>query len=732
MTFGLIGWLRSKYSDLNFEIPIWYPSREQADQREWLVTNGLGGYSAGTVCGSHTRRYHGLLVAALSPPRDRHHILSRVDEIVKIDGKEYQLATNHWASGVVSPTGFKFIESFTTLPQPTWVYELDGHYLIKQICLNWGTNEVYVGYHWLPDQENLPARARIRVRFLAGFRNFHSETRGSSDDRYPQFVSPNHSVVILNESERRLCMAWNRGDYKTEKQWWWDFQWPEESARNLPDTEDLYLVGSLGAQLIEEQELSISASLDRPAKIADCHKAVELVLKRQRQLLRQANLPRTESANVLTLACDQFLVQAPAEPEHALRQHPLQPSGKKASPTPRDIEEQNIQAAKNDIGSLLEETSVIEGYPWFNESGRVAMVSLPGLTLSTRRFDEAKKILTSYANRMINGLMPNRVIEHATEVEKNRTEYGAADVTLWWGWSIHQYFKATKDKEFVRSQLPKLHDAAGHYIRGTSSGIRVDSRDGLLQCANARHEYTWMDTTVAEIPITPRSGKAVEICALWYNFLEAISFLSESVDYKTDSTPELKSIAELCRRSMQKFWNNETLCLYDVIEPATGSHRQPDTSVRPNQILAISLPFRCLDKNQEKLVLTAVEAELFTPFGLRTLSPSDPSYQSTYGCGFPHADQYHRDLSYHQGTVWPWLLGPYCDSLVNVYGAGVETKTRISLVVQPLLKHMLEDVCLGSISEIFDGANPHTAHGAIASAWSVAEAMRWYSWQSKN
>ncbi len=693
MTFGLIGWLKSRYADLNFEIPIWYPSREQADHREWLITNGLGGFTSGTVSGAHTRRYHGLLVAALNVPSDRHHIISRLDEVVTIDGTDYQLATNHWASGVVSPTGFKQIESFTTLPVPTWVYEFGGHYLVKQICLKWGTNEVYVGYHWLPDPENMPEQAEISVRFLAGFRNFHSQVRGSSDDRYPQFVSPKHSVIILNESEKRLCLSWSSGNYQAEKQWWWDFHWPEEAARNLPDTEDLYLVGSVRSVLTADQEFTVAASLDQPVGSANCLQAVEYVLNRQKELLRQANLPRSAKADMLVLASDQFLVSAGG-------QHP-------------------------------DEIAVIEGYPWFGESGRTAMISVPGLTLATRRFDEAKKVIDHYTNRMINGLMPSRLVEYAKEFSQLHTEYGAADITLWWGWSVYQYFKITRDKNFIKTQLPLLLDAAGHYIRGTNSGVRVDSRDGLLVCADARHEYSWMDAKVADIPITPRSGKPVDICSLWYNFLELIQFLAGSVDFQSESLTEIKAIADLCRRSMQKFWNKDALCLYDVIEPASRSHLEPDAAIRPNQILAVAMPYRCLDKHQEKMVLTAVEVELFTPMGLRTLAPADPSYQSMYGCGFTHADQYHRDLSYHQGTAWPWLLGPYCDALVNVFGSTAETKTRISLIIQPLLAHMTEDGCLGSISEIFDGARPHAARGAIAQALSVAEIMRWYAWQVK-
>jgi len=693
MTFGLIAWLKSHYADLNFDIPVWHPAKDQPDSREWLVTNGEGGFSCGTVSGAYTRRYHALLVASLAPPSDRHNILSRVDEIVTVDGVDFQLATNYWASGVVSPTGYRLIESFTTLPVPTWVFELNGHYLIKQIALKPGTNEVHMGYFFVPDSENAPQSAQISVRFLVGYRNFHSQVRGSSADHYVQFVSPNHSVIILNESQKRLCLSWNRGEYQVEKQWWWDFQWPEETARNLPDSEDLFVVGSLTSELNAEKSFSVAASLDQPVALANCSEAVQIILQNQKALLRHANLPRSIPTDMLILAADQFIVDtAPVSPP---------------------------------------EKSVFEGYPWFSECGRSAMVSLPGLTLTTRRFDDAKAIINRYSRQMVNGILPNRVIENAGEYAHPHTEFGAADVTLWWGHAVYQFFEATKDKEFVLRQLPLLFEAAGHYIRGTTGSIRVDSRDGLLRCANSRNECSWMDAKVAESPITPRAGKPVEICALWYNFLQSLLHLAQATDYVNDTAPELQALADLCKNSMQKFWNNDMLCLYDVLEPEYGLHKDKDASFRPNQILAVSLPFRTLEARQEKMVFSAVEAELFTPLGLRTVSPEDQSYQGRYGCGFAHADQYHRDISYHQGTAWPWLIGPYLDALVNVYGNGHETKTRVSQILQPLLTHMQQDAGLGTISEIFDGDEPQQARGAFAEAWSVAEVLRWQQWLLK-
>ncbi len=227
MTFGLNSWLKLQYSDLNFEVPLSYPSREHPDDREWLVANGLGGYSSSTICGAHRRRYHGLLVSALTAPHDRFVILSRVEELVIVDGVEYELATNHWHSGVTSPTGYRYLESFTTLPSPTWVFEIGGHYLVKQLTLEWHTDTLQIAYYWLPDPERDQVDARIVIRFLTGYRSIHDQVFGSSDDRYPQFVSPNHSIIMLNESTRRLCLTWDDGEYEPQRQWWWNYFWPK-------------------------------------------------------------------------------------------------------------------------------------------------------------------------------------------------------------------------------------------------------------------------------------------------------------------------------------------------------------------------------------------------------------------------------------------------------------------------------------------------------------------------
>jgi 4-alpha-glucanotransferase len=681
MTFGLPSWFKSRYSELPYEVPVWYPSHDQPDHREWIVTNGLGGYSSGTICGAHTRRYHGVLLTPLNPPGNRHVLLSRIDEVVTVDNTTYELSTNHWASGVVAPTGYKLMESFTILPSPTWVFALGSNYLIKQLVVPWGSNQALLGYFWLPDHDRPPAAASITLRFLTGFRSFHDAVAGVGGRRYVQSATDNGSLVWQENSDYQLNLSWSHGKYHAQEQWWWSYHWLEEAARGLPDQEDLFLAGTLSATLDRQDEIIVSAGPERQEELpssSSFRAAVESGIKRHAQLLSRAALPRTHEHNLLVLACDQFLVKT----EY------LDGSG----------------------------MSVIAGYPWFSECGRDAMISLPGLTMATRRPEESKQVLSSISAFMTGGLLPGRFSETSCQ-----PDFHAADTTLWWAWALHQYYRATKDIDFIARQFPLLKEATRQYVEGTGRDIAVDPSDGLLRCGDSSPELTWMDAQVAGIPITPRSGKPVEVCALWYNMLEVLrQFASELGE---DIGP-FRQLSELVLPSLQKFWNSERQCLYDVLEPGNKPAEKPNDAVRPNQLLALSLPFRAFTKIQERQILTTVDQELLTPLGLRSLSPTDPGYQGRFGCGFARADQYHRDLSYHQGTVWPWLLGPYCEALLNLHGPLPETYAKIRILLQPLLNHLMEEGCLGSISEIFDGNSPHMPRGCFAQACAVAETMR--------
>src|SRR5579875_838096 len=552
------------------------------------------------------------------------------------------------------------------------------NYLIKQICLSREKNAVRLAYHWLPDADSPPGKATLKLSILAGFRHFHNQIAGSAGNAYAQQVGENSSTIILDSSSHRLHLSWSDGSYEGQSQWWWGYHWPEEMRRGLPDQEDLLLVGIASATLEPSREFCLSACLDHEACETLSQRPIDESLSRQSHLLSTANLPRSPETDLLVLACDQFLV-------------------------PRSVAGQ---------AGL----SVMAGYPWFVDAGRAAMIALPGLTLATRRFAEAKEILSTFSRLVVSGVMPNRYSDASGE-----PDYSAADTTLWWAWALYHYYRASKDRRLIEEQLPMLRRAAEHYIEGTTAGITMDSADGLIRLSSTSREHTWMDMAVAGIPITPRAGKPVEICALWYNLLETLCYFCGELG---EDAGQFRELSALTQKSMQKFWNNDRQCLFDVIEPQYRASREPDDSVRPNQLFAVSLPFRAFSAMQEKAILTLIDQELLTPVGLRSLSPTDPSYQGRYGCGFSRADQYHRGLSCHQGCVFPWLLGPYCDALMNVHGPLPETQAKVRILLQPLLNHLMNEACLGSISEIFDGDSPHAPQGCVADAMAVGETMR--------
>jgi len=686
MTFGLTNWLKSSFSELNYEVPLCYPGRDKIDTREWFVANGLGGYSSSTLSGAHTRRYHGLLVAALDPPRQRHVILSRADEVITIQGKSFKLATNIWESGVVAPTGYKLIESFTYLPSPTWTYELDGHYVVKQLSLDAGTNDLYLSYWWFPDP-SLPTSAQIDIQFLIDFRYLHDNVRGDASKVFPQKQNGNSTSIALSDSNHQLHLQWTNGIYQDENQWWWNYHWTEEESHASPSQEDLFLIGSLSHTLSAGESLTVGASLDEPIKNLNSKMVMSRTIKKQRLLIEKANLPRSPKIDLLVLACDPFFVR-------------------------------HTNAVNN---------AVMTGYPWFCDSGRAAMFSLPGLGIATRRFDEVKEVVSNLTGQMVNGIMPNQFID-LLESGTPTGLYGSADVTLWLAFVLLQLFRSARERDFVAQQLPLLVEAAKHYIKGATPGLNVDERDGLIRCSGTDQAFSWLDARVDYgVPINARTGKLVELNALWYNFLTTIMHLGEQLQVDINSAAQIQEHATLVKESMQKFWNEDSLCLFDAIDTQNNSARQ-DASIRANQIIAVSLPFRTLTAQQEKMVLATVEGNLFTLCGLRSLATTDPGYQPRYGCGFSRADQYHRDLSRQNGNAMPWLLGHYCDAVINVHGASAATLQKVRDVFETLLEHLTSERCLGSISEVYDGSAPFLPHGAFAYAASVAECMRMMSW----
>lgn len=709
MSFDLTKWLREQVGDNDLECPpLDMSGAKPEDEREWLVTNGMGSFASGGILGANTRRYHGLLIASLDAPVRRTVMFTRMDEVVEVGGERVELATNHWAGGHVAPQGYKHLKAFTNRPTPTWVYAITGGVIVKQVMMQPKKQQVVVGYTWIPDGESKDS-VKLTLHMLANYRDFHSPTRGANEWRFEQHISGNGVNVKAFDSARGLRISFDEGSYKGDGSWYWNYQWPREWERGLDDREDNYHLGALEVELTAGKTFTVCGSLLAPlgdelptAEHVSATNALKAVVGHQKELLRLAGNPKSAFLRNLVLACDQFVVDRKSTQAH----------------------------------------SIIAGYHWFGDWGRDSMISMPGLTLTTGRADVARGILKTFGRYVSQGMLPNYFPDSGQE-----PEYNTLDATLWWAWSLYKYHQATGDLKFVKEQLPLLDSVVDWHRKGTRHHIKLDESDGLVAGGEPGVQLTWMDAKCGDFVVTPRQGKAVEINALWYNLLKTLEFfhralapvgagaarslhqsaeadgvgattLSAVVDNAAADT--YARLAEKTRQGFAQFWNSERGCFYDVIRD-DGSK---DSSIRPNQLFALSLPFQCVTAEQAKSALEVVEKELLTPKGMRTLEPKDPEYKGIYGCGHASANQYLRDITYHQGTVWPWLLGAWVDARIKVHGSDESNKSFVREKLNGLEAHMTQEGCVGSISEIFDGDAPHRDRGCIAQAWSVAELTR--------
>ena len=641
---------------------------DDSSRREWLVANGLGGYASSSLSGANTRRYHGLLVPAFAPPLGRAVLLSKLEEEVRVEDQIYLLSANKYPS-VVQPQGFRHLAHFHSHPVPTFtfVFHEDSVVLEKRIWMAHGRNTVYVQYALVKAPETI----RLALTPLLAYKDYHSEQHRWDGFTAALSVEPDYRLKFTAyETAHPIFLHTEPGFAFTENRgWFYNIEHPREQERGLDCTEDLYCVGAFDGVLAVGQSITLIATVEdeRPAAPAESLRAEEA---RQSQLLAQAGItePRSLPA-ALALAADQFVIE---KTERVAR------------------------------------ATVIAGYPWFTDWGRDTMISLPGLCLSTGRFATARAILESFAGAVHNGLLPNRFADTS-----GGAEYNTVDASLWFFHAVHQYAEASGDWEFATQQmLPVLQDILAHHIQGTDYGIGVDPADGLIHAGEPGVQLTWMDAKVGDWVVTPRTGKPVEINALWHNALCVAALLARRAG-QTDAASECETRAAQVKASFGvAFWNPDTGGLFDCIAP----DGQPDASVRPNQIFAVSLPFPVTEGERARAVVAQVQETLLTPYGLRTLAPGSPEYHGRYGPG----DQAARDGAYHQGTVWPWLLGAFVDAHLAVSG----DKTKARAVLLPSLPGALSDYGIGTLCEIRDGDPPFAPNGCIAQAWSVAELLR--------
>jgi len=641
-----------------------------AIQNEWLETNGLGGWSGSSIIGCHTRRYHGLLVAATKPPTERTVLLSKLDETIIINDEKFELGVNDYGE-VIHPNGNQYVKSFTKELFPQWMYEVNGIQLKKTIAMIHGENTVVVIYDIVKAKK--PFKMEL-LPLMAG--RFYHSLQHASEQMHWDADFDNGTFHNKPDGMQDVYINIPGSVYRHEPRWFNNFNCAVEKYRGQDFTEDLFNHGTFTVQLKKGDSLGIIISTEN-TNGRDAHALLAKESLRRQSLLNDQ--PDDETLQTLILAADQFIVKRDIVPVES-----------KVSPT----------------GGDLEGATVIAGYHWFTDWGRDTMISLPGLCLSTGRFEDAKKILSAFAKVVDQGMLPNRFQDNGEP-----PEYNNVDGTLWYFIAVYKYLQATNDKQFVLEEiLPVLKDIIDWHFKGTRYNIHVDE-DGLLYSGKEGEQLTWMDAKVGEWVVTPRRGKPVEIQALWYNALCIYEQLLSLSGDQLQAAVIADKAAKAKESFNEQFWYREGEYLYDVID---GENK--DSSLRPNQLFAISLPFALIEGKQAKAVLKIVTEKLYTPVGLRSLPADDERYVAVYG-----GDAWHRDASYHQGTVWSWLLGAYVDAVMKTEVKNQKAKVK---KVVAAFKYHLNEGCMGSVSEIFDAEAPHHPRGCVAQAWGVAEVLR--------
>ncbi|MCQ1535408.1 glycogen debranching protein [Methanosarcina sp. KYL-1] len=645
-----------------------FSSYEAGIKKEWVIGNGLGGYASSTVIGAGARTYHGLLVAAPRDSPGRVLLLSSLDEELsrKEDSRKeeaYRLAT-HKYPGTVSPTGFNYLSRFVLDPFPIWVFRAGDFTVKKKVFMVYGRNTTVILYEVSCRKEG----GFLRLYPLVNSRSFHGTTR-SQNMSFSQEAE--RKGIRIESSNGSVFWLSSNLHYRPDPRWYYNFEYDTEKQRGLAFQEDNFNPGCFESQLDQGTSRFFVAASTEDISSLTLEVAEELYTRAvYRQNLLAFNSRLTEPfALKLLRATDAFIVKQPA-------------TGEK---------------------------TVIAGYPWFSDWGRDAMISLPGLALITRRFEDARSILENFARHCRKGLIPNSFPAFGGEAI-----YNTVDASLWFIHVLGRYFAYTKDLVFLSDVWSTVDDIIENYWKGTDFGIGMDS-DYLIRQGP---QLTWMDAKIGDFEVTPREGKACEINALWYNALKTASQIGNLLG--KDVAPYETLAAGAASNFEELFWNPDKNCLFDLVSLDKGGNQVRDPAVRPNQILAVALPYTMLSSEKEKAIVDRVEQDLLTPFGLRTLSRDHPSYIGRY-----QGDPRSRDLAYHNGTVWPWLVGAYVKAYRKVHNYSKESLENMRALIKGFDMN-LESGGIGTISEVFDGDYPYTPGGCIAQAWSVAEVLRAY------
>jgi predicted glycogen debranching enzyme len=655
---------------------------EQLLNREWLVSNGLGGFASSSVAGVATRRYHGMLISALPTPLGRSVMLNHLVEWARLkNGERFLIGGQERASGELELPGAVHLTQFRLEDGlPAWRYELPGAVLEKRIIMPHMQNSTYINYRLVEGEGSLRLKLRPSVHFrpLEGAVNKPIKKPyavTSIEDRLEVSSGRPYPPLRLKIYGERATFTLDGGKIR-------DIFYRVEAERGYDNTGELWSPGYFSVDVTRETTATLIASTESweivTALIPEA--AFEAEGERRRRLISLApEKARAGVAAELVLAADQFVIK----------------------PAGRREDEARARAAGEEV------RSVIAGYHWFTDWGRDTMISMEGLTLTTGRHTEADWILSTFAHYVRDGLIPNMFPEGV-----NEGLYHTADATLWYFHAIDRYLHYTNDRASLELFLPKLLDIAEHHLSGTRFGIGVDEKDGLLRQGAEGYQLTWMDAKCDGWVVTPRRGKAVEINALWYNALRLLEKWLKEIKGDKAARPFTEHAGRVYESFNNRFWYAEAGYLYDVVDTEEGND---DASCRPNQLFSISLPNAVLAPERWRSVLQVAQDKLLTPVGLRSLAPDDPEFKPTY-----HGDLKTRDAAYHQGTVWAWLIGPFIDAWLKVYP---EDRAGARRFLEGFREH-LNEACIGSISEVFDAVPPFTPRGCIAQAWSIAEVLR--------
>ena len=632
----------------------------QAASREWLVTNGIGGYASGTISGELTRRYHGLLVAALHPPLGRTLLVSKLNETVHYDGRVYPLSTNRWSASEIHPHGYLQHERFRMEGSvPVWTYACADAVIEKRVWMARHANTVYVSFRMLRGSRPLA----LTVEPFVNYRYSHDIITA---EHWHMDVTSVDDVLTLcaGDAAAPFTMSMTGATSEYNQAWQSDLFLSVDERRGIVAHEDHLQAGRFSVTLTSGQATTFIASAQ--GHIDPAGEVYDAILRRDHELVELSGLQNEpEPIGQLVLAAEQFIVQRP-------------------------------------FAGDSEGRSIIAGYHWFEDWGRDTMISLPGLTLVTGRPEVARKILLTFAAAVSQGMLPNRFPEDGSD-----PVYNTIDAAPWFFEAVRAYFAETGDRALIEELFPRLDTMVAWHERGTRYGIQFDPDDGLVRGSAEGAPLTWMDARMGDFIPTPRIGKPVEISALWYNALCVMAYFAQLLG---EDPRRYQELARRLKAGFQRFWNSEVGYCFDVLDGPGGN----DPALRPNQLLAVSLAHSPLEASQARSVVDVCTRTLLTSHGLRSLASSEDDYMGYYAGNLRQ-----RDAAYHQGTAWSWLIGPFVSAHLKVYG---DRETARSFL-RPLFLHM-HDHGIGSISEVFDAEPPYQARGCIAQAWGVAEVLR--------